>query len=294
MLPKELVKHIRRIEIRTRRVVNSALGGQYHSVFKGRGMAFSEVRTYQPGDEIRTIDWNVTARMREPYVKVFSEERELTVMLLVDLSASGAFGSAEKSAAEVAAEIAALIAFSAISNNDRVGLILFSDRVEKLIPPKKGRSHVLRVISEILTYKPEGRGTSLTAALDYHQRIMRRRAVTFVISDFFDGGAWEKRLRLAARRHDLIPVVLRDPWTDALPELGLIWAEDAETGEPLLLDSANKGLRRRYEARRAKWRAELAHLFGRLDLDFVDLRTDRDYVGALVGFFRARARRRAA
>ncbi|RMG18694.1 MAG: DUF58 domain-containing protein [Deltaproteobacteria bacterium] len=293
MLPKDLVKRIRRIEIHTRRAVNDALAGQYHSVFKGRGMAFAEVRQYQPGDEIRTIDWNVTARMREPYVKVFTEERELTVMLLVDLSASGDFGSVDKSKNEVAAEIAALLAFSAIQNNDRVGAILFTDEVERLIPPKKGRKHVLRLITEILTFRPQHRGTDLAGALEYHQRVMHRSSVTFLISDFLDEG-WEKALRLCARRHDLIPVVLRDPWEEHLPAVGMVLAEDAETGVPMVLDTGSPRLRKAYAALQHRYRLRLAHEFKRLDLDHVEVRTDHDYVGPLVAFFRSRARRRAA
>lgn len=293
MLPKDLVRRIRRIEISTRRAVNNALAGQYHSVFKGRGMAFSEVRQYQPGDEIRTIDWNVTARMRDPYVKVFTEERELTVMLLVDLSASGEFGTVERAKSEVAAEIAALIAFSAIKNNDRVGALLFTDHVERFIPPKKGRTHVLRVISEILTFRPTGRGTDLGGALDYHMRLMHRSAVTFVVSDFLAEG-WEKSLRLAARRHDLIPVVLRDPWEEQLPAVGLVVAEDAETGERILVDTSSASVRRAYAARAKADRAQRARTFRRLDLDHVEVRTDHDYVAPLVAFFRARSRRRVA
>lgn len=292
MLPKDLVKRIRRIEIHTRRAVNSALAGQYHSVFKGRGMAFSEVRRYQPGDEIRTIDWNVTARMQEPYVKVFTEERELTVMLLVDLSASGDFGTTEKSKSEVAAELGALLAFSAISNNDRVGLLLFTDRIEKFIPPKKGRRHVLRVISEILTFEPEGAGTDLAGALDYHQRLMNRSAVTFVISDFL-ADDYETSLRLTARRHDVIPVVLADPFEEGVPAVGIIAGTDAETGQRIVLDTSDRGVRRRIEAWAKKTREARAHLFRRLDLDHVHVRTDQDYVGPLVGFFRERTRRRA-
>ena len=293
MLPKDLVKRIRRIEIHTRRAVNDALAGQYHSVFKGRGMAFSEVRQYQPGDEIRTIDWNVTARMREPYVKVFTEERELTVMLLVDLSGSGDFASVEKSKNEVAAEIAALIAFSAIQNNDRVGALLFTDHVERVIPPKKGRKHVLRLISEILSFRPERRGTDIARALEYHQRVMNRMSVTFLISDFIDEG-WEKALKLVARRHDVVPVVLRDPWEEALPAVGQILVEDAESGEPLILDAGSPHFRKAYAALQHRRRAGLAHLFRKHDLDHVEMRTDHDYVGPLVAFFRSRARRRAA
>lgn len=293
MLPKDLVKRIRRIEIHTRRAVNNALAGQYQSVFKGRGMAFSEVRQYQPGDEIRTIDWNVTARMREPYVKLFTEERELTVMLVVDLSASGDFGTVEKSKAEVAAEIGALLAFSAIQNNDRVGLVLFTDRIEKFIPPKKGRTHVLRVISEILTFRPTGTGTDIAGALEYYQRMMKRTTVTFLISDFLDQD-YDKALRFVTRRHDLIPVVLTDPWEERLPALGLILGEDAETGEPVILDTSSPSVRRRFQAAAQQRKSERQHLFRRLSLEPIEVRTDHDYVAPLVAFFRARSRRRAA
>ncbi len=293
MLPRDLVKRIRRIEIHTRRAVDTGLAGQYHSVFKGRGMAFSEVRQYQPGDEIRTIDWNVTARLQSPYVKVFTEERELTVMLLVDLSASGDFGSREKSKAEVAAEIAALLAFSAIKNNDRVGLLIFTDRIERFIPPKKGRRHVLRVISEILGFSPEGRGTSISLALDYHMKLMRRTAVTFLVSDFLDQG-WEKPLRLAGQRHDVVPVVITDPFEESLPPVGIVYAEDAETKTPLLLDTMSKRVRKSYEAAAAARRTSRERALRRLGLDRVDLRTDADYVRPLVTFFRLRARRRVA
>ena len=293
MLRKDLVRRIRRIEIFTRRAVNNALAGQYHSVFKGRGMAFSEVRQYQPGDEIRTIDWNVTARLSEPYVKVFTEERELTVMLLVDLSASGDFGTVVRSKAEVAAEIAALLAFSAIKNNDRVGLLLFTDHVEKFIPPKKGRTHVLRVISEILGFTPTGKGTDIAEALAYYQRLMRRSAVTFLISDFLDTG-WEKQLKLAGRRHDLIPVVLDDPWERQIPALGLVLGEDAETGEAVFLDTGSPHVRQAFAARAQAQRTSLVRLFRRLSLQHVAVRTDEDYVAPLVAFFRARTRRRAA
>jgi uncharacterized protein (DUF58 family) len=293
MLPKDLVKRIRRIEIGTRRALDSGLAGQYHSVFKGRGMAFSEVRQYQPGDEIRTIDWNVTARLQAPYVKVFTEERELTVMLLVDVSASGDFGSQEKSKAEVAAEIAALLAFSAIKNNDRVGLLLFTDRVERFIPPKKGRRHVLRVVSEILSFRPEGRGTDIAAALDFHQRLMRRTAVTFLVSDFLDTG-WEKAIRLCNQRHDLVPVVLTDALEESLPAVGLVYAEDAETGEPILIDTTSSRVRKRYEEAARDRRETRDRALRRLGIDKIDIRTEADYVRALVSFFRVRARRMAA
>src|SRR5262245_43509013 len=218
-IPRELLKKIRKIEIHTARLVNQQLAGHYQSVFKGRGMAFSEVRQYQAGDDVRFIDWNVSARMNEPYVKLFTEEREMTVVLLVDMSASGLFGSGLQSKREVAAEVAALVAFSAIKNNDRVGLIIFTDRVETFVPPKKGKKHVLRVISEILTYQPSSARTDLRGALDYLGKIARRRAVAFLVSDFLADG-WNHALQVASRRHDLVPVVIGDPMEEALPRMG--------------------------------------------------------------------------
>jgi len=295
MLPRDLVKRIRRIEIQTRRAVNQALAGQYHSVFKGRGMAFSEVRLYQPGDEIRTIDWNVTARTRQPHVKVFVEERELTVMLLVDLSASGHFGSSQRSKAEVAAELGALLAFSAVRNNDRVGLLLFTDQVERYIPPKKGRAHVLHVISEILNFKAQGRGTNIAEGLDYYLRLMKRSAVTFLISDFLaKPEEYQKSLQRAARRHDLVPIVVRDPLEDALPNLGMIYGVDAESGEAIFIDTGSAQVREGIERSATLRRESLARAMTRESLDAIWIRTDEDYVSSLVSFFRRRARRRAA
>ncbi len=293
MLPRDLVRRIRRIEIGTRRAVNAGLAGQYHSVFKGMGMVFSEVRQYQPGDEIRTIDWNVTARLQAPYVKVFTEERELTVMLLVDLSASGDFGSTERSKAEVIAEVSALLAFSAIKNNDRVGLLIFTDRVERFIPPKKGRRHVLRVISEILAFEPVGRGTSISLALDFHLKLMKRTAVTFLVSDFLDDG-WEKPVGLCGRRHDLVPIVICDPLEESLPRLGIVCAKDAETGSPIHVDTSSERVRRAYEAAARRRREAREKVMRREGLDWIEVRTDADYVRPLVRFFKARARRRGA
>jgi uncharacterized protein (DUF58 family) len=293
VLPKELIRRIRRLEIATRKVVSDMLAGQYHSVFKGRGMAFSEVRPYQPGDEIRIIDWNVTARMQDPYVKIFTEERELTVMLLVDVSASEEFGSRGRTKSELCAEVAAQIAFSAIANNDRVGLILFSDRVEKVIPPKKGRQHVLRLVSDILAFKPQGRGTDLPAALNYLSHVSKRRAVTFLISDFLARG-YEKPLRIVARRHDLIPVVLQDPMEEAFPRLGLVELEDPETLERVLVDTADPWVREEYSRSMKALRDERRKLFKRMELDHVELTAGDDLGAALVRFFRQRARRMAA
>jgi uncharacterized protein (DUF58 family) len=288
-IPRELLKKIRKIEIHTARLVNQQLAGHYQSVFKGRGMAFSEVRQYQAGDDVRFIDWNVSARMNEPYVKLFTEEREMTVVLLVDMSASGLFGSLSQSKREVAAEVAALVAFSAIKNNDRVGLIIFTDRVERFVPPKKGKKHVLRVISEILTYQPDSPRTDLRSALDYLGKIAHRRAVAFLVSDFLVDG-WNHALQVASRRHDLVPVVIGDPMEEALPKVGLVTFEDLETGELLEFDTSGpEG--RVYRERVEKRRAEREQLLKRLKVDFVNVRTDRPYVDALTAFFRARERR---
>ncbi len=292
MLTRELIRRIRRLEITTRKVVSAVLSGQYHSVFKGRGMAFSEVRQYQPGDEVRTIDWNVTARMNEAYVKVFTEERELTVMLLVDVSASESFGSKDRPKAEIAAEVAAQIAFSAIANNDRVGLILFSDRVEKVVPPRKGRSHVLRLISDILTSSPQGHGTDLNVALNYLTHVAKRKTVTFLVSDFLAKGH-EKALRIVARKHDLVPVVVIDPFEEKFPALGIVDLEDPETGERLTVDTSDPRIRGRFARFMAERREERTRGFKKLQLDSVELRAGEEYGVALQRFFRARSRRMA-
>jgi uncharacterized protein (DUF58 family) len=288
-IPRELLKKIRKIEIFTSKLVNDQLAGQYQSVFKGRGMAFSEVRQYQAGDDVRLIDWNVSARMNEPFVKIFVEEREMTVILLVDMSASGLFGSRLQSKQEVAAEVAALVAFSAIKNNDRVGLIIFTDEIELFVPPKKGKKHVLRVISEILTFQPRSRRTDLAVALQYLGRIARKRAVAFLVSDFLADG-WLQPLRVADRRHDLVPVILADPMESKLPALGLVAVEDLETGAVLEFDSSGPEARE-YEALVRRRAEEREAVLRRMSLDFVNVRTDRPYVDALVAFFRARERR---
>ncbi len=248
MIPAEVLKQVRRIEIRTRNLVNDTFSGDYHSVFKGRGMEFAEVREYAPGDDVRAIDWNVTARLGTPYVKQFTEERELTVFLLVDISASGDFGTRGRLKAALAAEVAAVLAFSAVQNNDKVGLVLFSDRVEQFLPPRKGRRHVLRVIREILYRKPEGRGTALTVPLEHLGRVQKRRAVVFVISDFQASG-YDQALKLVARRHDLICVRITDPGEETLPDIGLQEIEDPETGARSLVDTSDRGVRARFQAR---------------------------------------------
>jgi uncharacterized protein (DUF58 family) len=289
MIPRELLKKIRKIEIYTSRLVNQQLAGQYQSVFKGRGMAFSEVRQYLPGDDVRLIDWNVSARMNEPFVKLFVEEREMTVMLLIDMSASGLFGSLTQSKRDVAAEVAALVAFSAIKNNDRVGLIIFTDQVERFVPPKKGKKHVLRVITEILTFEPRSPRTDLRVALDYFGKIARRRSVAFLVSDFLAHG-WFPPLRIAARKHDLVPVVIGDPMEERLPKLGLVMFEDFETGQVVEFDSSGPEARE-YERAVARAREQREQVLRRTKVDFVNVRTDRPYVDALVAFFRARERR---
>ena len=290
MISRELVKKLKKIEIYTSRLANDQLAGSYHSVFKGRGMAFSEVRQYQPGDDVRFIDWNVSARMNDTYVKVFTEEREMTVMLLVDLSASGRFGSADKPKIETVAEVAALLAFSAIKNNDRVGLILFTDRVERFVPPKKGRSHVMRVVTEILNASPQGEGTDLSVALDLLGGIGKRRAVAFLISDFI-AEQYEKALKVVSAKHDLIPLQIVDPREDELADVGLALIEDLETGELVEVDTSNLDVRAAYAREAQRQRAGREHLFRRLQLDHVTVHTDRDFVKPLTELFKLRQRR---
>jgi uncharacterized protein (DUF58 family) len=290
VISRELVKKLKKIEIYTSRLANDQLAGSYHSVFKGRGMAFSEVRQYQPGDDVRFIDWNVSARMNDTYVKIFTEEREMTVMLLVDLSASERFGSVEKPKIETVAEVAALLAFSAIKNNDRVGLILFTDRIERFVPPKKGRSHVMRVVTEILNADPEGEGTDLGVALDLLGGIGKRRTVAFLISDFI-ADDYEKPLKVVSAKHDLIPIQIADPREDELPDVGLALVEDLETGELVEVDTSDLDVRANYARQAQRQRAAREHLFRRLQLDHVTVSTDRDFVKHLTELFRLRQRR---
>jgi len=291
MIPRELAKKIRYIQIYTSKAVNDVLAGEYHSVFKGRGMEFDEVREYTPGDDVRSIDWNVTARTGHPYVKRYVEERELTVLFVVDLSASGAFGSREKLKNEVAAELCALLAFSAIKNNDKVGLIVFTDTVELYIPPKKGVSHVLRLIRDLLNFQPRQTRTDIAGAIDFLGRVTSRRAVVFLVSDFLASG-YEKRLRIAARRHDLIAVTVSDPRESELPNVGLIDLEDAETGEIVTVDTASASVRRKYEALARERAEKLRGLLDATGIDRIPVITGRDYVRGVVGFFRQRERRR--
>lgn len=315
MIPRELLRKIRQIEIRTKRLVSESAAGAYHSAFKGQGMEFSEVREYQPGDEVRTIDWNVTARMNHPFVKKFVEERELTVVLLVDLSGSGLFGSGDYTKRELAAEVASVLAFSAIRNSDKVGLLLFTDHVEAFIPPRKGRRHVLRVIREILFFEPKHRGTDLAAPLQFLQKVLPRRAIVVMLSDFL-GSTFASRaqvaghlrrgavynstlaqaplapLKQAGRRHDLVAIQIVDRYELELPALGRLMLKDAETGEVVELNTADPRRREAFATRQRRAQAELRRLFRAADIDLIQLRTDQPYAGALAQFFEAREKRR--
>lgn len=291
MIPKEILKQVRRIEIRTTRLVNDLFGGEYQSVFKGQGIEFADVREYVPGDDIRTIDWNVTARSQHPFVKKFVEERELTVVFVVDMSGSQFFGTQGRFKSEVAAEITALLAFSAVRNKDKIGLLIASDQVEKYIPVKKGRTHVLRVVREILYFQPRHRGTRLQAALEYLSRVLTRTAVVFLISDFMDEG-FEKPLRVMSQRHDLIAIHLWDPRERDLPPAGLIEIEDPETGNRLLADTSDPNFRGRYEALGREREEALDRLFKSFGIDRVGIDISQPYAEPLMKFFRARERRR--
>lgn len=290
MIPREILKKVRRIEIRTNRVVNETFAGRYHSVFRGRGMEFSEVREYQPGDDVRTIDWNVTSRMGHPYIKKHVEERELTVMLAVDCSGSERFGTGLQSKEEVAAEVAALIAFTAIKNNDRVGLLMFTDQVELFVPPGKGAEHVLRVVREILVFSPRHRRTRIALGLDAVNHLVRKRSVVFLVSDLLDSG-FERQLRLTARRHDLISVVLSDPRESELPPIGLVRLRDAETGAERVVDTSARRFRREFFAAGERRREERDRLLRSVGIDRVDIRTDEPYERPLLQFFRRRQQR---
>jgi uncharacterized protein (DUF58 family) len=290
MLPAEILRKVRRIEIRTSRLVNESLAGEYHSVFKGRGMEFSEVREYQWGDDVRTLDWNVTSRMGHPYVKKHVEERELTVLLLVDVSASGDFGTRRQFKREIQAEICALLAFSAIQNSDRVGFMAFTDRIETFLRPRKGKDHVLRVIREVLYFTPQGRTTDLKMALEHLNRTITKRGVVFIISDFL-ASDFERPLRVAARKHDVVAITITDPREEELPPVGLLELEDAETGARVLVDSRDKSTRLAFGRWAAERRQARESLFRSIGIDTLDLRTDRPYDLPLVRFFHRRARR---
>jgi uncharacterized protein (DUF58 family) len=293
MIPKELARKIRTIQIYTTKVVNDVLAGEYESVFKGRGMEFDEVREYQIGDDVRTIDWNVTARAGKLFIKKYREERELTVIFLVDLSASGSFGSLKQTKNELGAEICALLAFAATKNNDKVGLIVFTDHVEMFIPPGKGARHVLRVIREILSFRPRRSRTDIAKALDYLGRVQPRRAVVFLISDF-QAERFEKTLRVLGMRHDLIAVSISDSRESRLPDVGLIELEDAETGEIVLIDTRNREVQKRYESLSLKRAGEVAQMLRSMGIDQIRIETGKAYIRDMMAFFRNRERRRYA
>jgi len=290
MISRDLAKKIRYIQISTNRAANSTFAGEYESVFKGQGIEFDEVREYQPGDDTRAIDWNVTARTGIPFIKRFVEERELIVMFLVDMSGSGVFGSIEKTKNEIAAEICSLMAFSAIKNNDKVGLIVFTDTVEFYLPPEKGTRHVLRLIEEILNFKPHGKKTDISAALDYLGRVISKKTVTFLISDYLDTG-YEQKLRIMNKRHDLIAVTIKDPREIELPKLGLIKLLDSETGERIIIDTNNGKARNWYKARALERKGQLKKILASSGIDQIDIQTDQDYLKSITSFFLNRERR---
>jgi uncharacterized protein (DUF58 family) len=298
MLPKEIIDIVRRIEITTNRLVTDVFAGQYQSVFKGRGIEFDEVREYQPGDDIRTIDWNVTARTGVAHIKKFVEEREMTVMILVDASPSCRFSSIRQLKSRLAAEIAGVLAFSAITNNDKIGLIFFTGTVEKFIPPRKGRSHVLRLIREVLCFEPAGKGTDIAAAMQFMSRVTARKTVTFIISDFLDPQAgvqeeplFVKALSAANRKHDVIAVTLNDPREMVLPDCGLVELQDAESGRTVTVDTADAGLRRQYAARAVTRVQKRSRLFRSLNMDHIDVSTEGSFADHLVRFFAMRRKR---
>jgi uncharacterized protein (DUF58 family) len=286
METKELLKKVRKIEIKTKGMSKHIFSGAYQSTFKGRGMSFSEVRNYHPGDDVRTIDWNVTARTNEPYIKIFEEERELTAVLLVDVSRSSMFGTTNQMKSEFITEISAVLAFSAIQNNDKVGVIFFSDKVEKFIPPKKGKQHILRIIRELLDFRPESNGTNLGVAIRYLNNVMKR-SIAFVLSDFLTEG-YDDALRVAAKKHDIIGFRIYDPRDETLPNVGLVRMVDAETGRKLLIDTANKSVRDKYESFNKNLVTNFKTLFSKAGKDTVSIRTDESYEKALLGFFKGR------
>lgn len=292
MNPREIMQRVRRLEIRTRRLVDQSLAGSYHSVYRGRGMEFSGVRAYVGGDDVRTIDWNVTARTSHLHVKKFVEERELTVIVMVDSSASERFGTGSATKMHIAAEISALLVFSAIRNNDRVGLLQFTDEVEQYLPPRKGREHGLRVLRELVTLEPRGTGTSISAALEYLQRVVTKRAVVFLLSDFQDEG-YDRALRVASRKHDVVALTVTDPRESELPPVGLIAVRDPETGKTGVIDSGSARVRRIYAEAAARTREQLLDTVRRTGVGFLELSTAEDYERPLVRFFHERARRAA-
>lgn len=288
METSEILKKVRKIEIKTRGLSQNIFAGQYHSAFKGRGMAFAEVREYQFGDDVRDIDWNVTARFRKPYVKVFEEERELTVMLLVDISGSLDFGTRSRMKSEMATEIAATIAYSAIQNNDKIGVVFFSDRIEKYIPPKKGRKHILYIIREMLDFKPESRKTDIGGAMEFFTRVMKRRTTAFVLSDFYDRHDFFKQMQIANNKHDVMAIQVYDKWAKALPDVGLVKVVDAESGHEMYVDTSSKKVRAAHARYWIERQQMLKDTLSRANVDWVSVATDDDYVKAMMHLFASR------
>lgn len=294
----DLLKKVRKIEIKTRGLSNQIFSGEYHSAFKGRGMAFSEVREYQHGDDIRSIDWNVTARFNHPYVKIFEEERELNVMLIVDVSGSGDFGTNKQFKRELITELCAVVSFSAIQNNDKIGMILFSDKIEKFIPPKKGKSHILRIIRELINFQPESRGTNVSVALQYLSNVIKKRSIAFLVSDFYDAAiaqpkksALEDAMKIASKKHDLVALKISDKREAELPDIGLIHFKDAETGKTILIDTSEKSVRNLYFSQRMLREQYLNALFSRCGVDKVELQTGQNYIQPLITLFKKREKR---
>ncbi len=291
MSTSALLKKVRKIEIKTKGLSNHIFAGEYHTAFKGKGMAFSEVREYQPGDDVRSIDWNVTARYNAPFVKVFEEEREMTVMLLIDVSASGNFGTQEQFKRELATELSAILAFSAINNNDKVGVIFFTDKVEQFIPPKKGKSHILRIIREVLAFQPTGKGTDIAGALKYFNSVIKKRSICFILSDFMSK-EFERPLKIASKKHDLVALRIHDTREDTLPNIGLVPMQDAETEEIVFVDTSSKKVRDNFAKNRLQATDKLRKLFPASGVDLIDITTGTDYVKPLINFFKTRGSRR--
>ncbi len=291
MSTSALLKKVRKIEIKTKGLSNHIFAGEYHTAFKGKGMAFSEVREYQPGDDVRSIDWNVTARYNAPFVKVFEEEREMTVMLLIDVSASGNFGTNKQFKRELATELSAILAFSAIKNNDKVGVIFFTDKVEQFIPPKKGKSHILRIIREVLAFQPNGKGTDIAGALEYFNSVIKKRSICFILSDFMSK-EFDRPLKIASKKHDLVALRIHDIREDTLPNVGLIPMQDAETEKMIFVDTSSKKVRDNFAKNKLKSTKKLRKLFPASGVDLIDINTGKDYVKPLINFFKTRGSRR--
>ncbi|MCH2448683.1 MAG: DUF58 domain-containing protein [Gracilimonas sp.] len=290
MIPKEILKKIRKLEIQTKGIVNTLFGGEYQSAFKGRGMEFTEVRAYTYGDDIRQIDWNVTARTGDPFIKIFEEEREQTLMLCIDISQSGTFGSQNQSKMDLAIELCAVLAFSAIKNSDKVGLVLFSDHIEKVVPPKKGRTHVLRLIRELFTTKPTGTGTDIADALSYINRLLDRRAIVVLASDFRDED-FDKQLRITNQKHDLVSIIISDHLEGELPDIGLVTLRDAETGAEKIVDTSSSKVRKAYKIKRMEQKAYIHDMMLKMKIDAVEVQTNQSYVKPLMNFFQRRGSR---